>query len=239
MQASDFDSPQEAYFALTALPLDQQLSRNMGSLNALPKEIISVILNEGSFPELTQTRLVSKTCREIVDPEFKKVRSLALENFEMMRPYIYQMFGMNDSMRPYHATNFILDKEGSLVALSGSDKIMFIKDEDGKFIRSNEFVPSDEHSILTIDWAKGFYRFDQSVKIVKMPENGVAKKVAEAMASLAFPMYEGAYALAFVNKRPDQNFVDFRTVIVDVVTEEFKTSNILRVGTERLQSINK
>ncbi|CDR34791.1 F-box protein [Criblamydia sequanensis] len=239
MQASAFDSPQEAYFALTALPLDQQLSRNMGSLNALPKEIITMIFNEGSFSELNQTRLVSKTSRQIVDPEFKKVRSLALQNFEMMRPHIFKLFGMKSAMDPYHRTNFILDKEGNLVALSGADEIMFVKDEEGNFKQSKDFVPTNDHSTLTIDWSKGFYRFDQSVKIVKMPENGFAKKVAEAMASLAFPIYEGAYALALANKRPDQNFVDFRNVIVEVATEEFKTSNVLRVGTERLHSINK
>lgn len=239
MQASDFDSPQEAYFALTALPLDQQLSRNMGSLNALPKEIIAMIFNQSSFPELNQTRLVSKTSRQIVDPEFKKVRSLALQNFEMMRPHIFHLHSMKNFMDPYHRTTFILDNEGDLVALSGADEKMLVKDEEGNFKLSQDFVPTNDHSTLTIDWSKGFYRFDQSVKIVKIPETGFAKKVAEAMASLAFPIYEGAYALAFVNKRPDQNSVDFRTVIVDVVTEEFKTSNILRVGTERLQSINK
>lgn len=240
MQASDFDSPLEAYFAYTAKPLSQQPSRNFGSLNSLPKELISMIFNKvSSLADLKATRLVSKNCSQMVDPQYrhcKKIRETAFQNFEMIRPNIFNMHCMRNYMHDYHTTNFILDQEGNLVALCGSDQMMLVKDEEGRFNPSRDFIPSEEHSTLSIEWAK-MYRFEEPVKIIKMPEAGTAKEVAEVMASLAQPFYEGSSALAYRDRTPDQNYIDWRRPVHRVNT--YKINDIFQAGMERLTEKDK
>lgn len=62
---------------------------------------------------------------------------------------------------------------------------------------SVDFVPKEEHSILTLEWPYD-YRKDNLPILSKMTEKeGIAKKVAEEMAYLAPLLYHGAYTSAY------------------------------------------
>lgn len=166
------------------------------------------------------------------------IRKIAIRSLEEMRPYIYKLYSMTRPMSTFETMNFILDKEGCLAALSGFDqnrlKHMLVRDQEGNF-EFKHFDFKEDHSTLTIDmriifrpFIEARRRFLQSVIVQKMPKEGLAKEIADEMATLSLSLYEGSYAFAKEISAPNQKFIDWKITLYQ--TQNFTIREILEAG---------
>lgn len=235
MQASDLTrQPGEEYFVKTAL--SQTHPEDFGILNAIPKEIISSIFDLLTASELNSLKLVSSHFKKMVDSDREafQVRRVAIQNFNSILSNSPKIFISHRCTSPWWdffvTTHFILDEKGTIIAFEDSAKSLHTKDENGIFKEAQDF-PREVYDVLELKWDP-HYPSKYPAKVIKMPEGGFVKKVAEDIVFLSKIFYTGIFVLACEDPDPFKRFVHWRDAVDQ--TKIHKIDEIFAAGKKKL-----
>ncbi|CDR34790.1 F-box protein [Criblamydia sequanensis] len=236
MQASDLPRQTgEEYFVRTAQ--SQPLTEDFGTLNALPKEIISSIFDRLTASELNSLKLVSSHFKNMVDSDREafQVRRVAIQNFNSILPISEKIFISHQCTSPWWdffvTTHFILDEKGTIIAFEDRDKSLHTKDENGFFKKAQDFS-RDVYDVLELKWDP-HYPSKCPATVIEMPEGGFVKKVAEDIVFLSKIFYTGIFVLAFKGPDPFKRFVHWRDAVDQ--TKIHKIDEIFAAGIKKLR----